>query len=268
MWICFLSGPAVTVARMSDHRAAYGLAADFDPFERIEADTLALAAVADGRFALPVAGCPGWSVADLVWHLLEVQQFWGTIVAGRVRDPAGIPRPDRPTDDAELLPPLRSATARLVEALRLADPDEPVWTWAARKDAGWVARHQVQEAAVHRWDAEQAAGRDVPLHPTAAADGVDEFLQISTPFPVEGAEPLGGRLQLMAVDVGLAWSIEEDAGGAVRCERTAAGDAAAVVSGSASDLLLYLYRRRPTTALEVAGDVDVAERFAQRNSTD
>jgi uncharacterized protein (TIGR03083 family) len=204
---------------MSDHRAAYGLAADFDPFERIEADTLALAAAADGRFALPVAGCPGWSVADLVWHLLEVQQFWGTIVAGRMRDPADVPRPTRPGDDAELLPRLRSGAARLVEALRSADPDEPVWTWAARKDAGFVVRHQVQEAAVHRWDAEQAAGRDVPLHPAAAADGVDEFLQISTPFRVEGAEPLGGRLELVAVDVGLAWTVEEGAGGAVRCGR-------------------------------------------------
>lgn len=268
MSISSLSVPAVTVARMSDHRAAYGLAADFDPFERIEADTLALAAAADGRFALPVAGCPGWSVADLAWHLLEVQQFWGTIVAGRMRDPADAPRPTRPAADAELLPRLRSGAAKLVEALRSADPDEPVWTWAARKDAGWVVRHQVQEAAVHRWDAEQAAGRDVPLHPAAAADGVDEFLQISTPFPVEGAEPLGGRLQLMAVDVGLAWTIEEDAGGAVRCERTAAGDAAAVVRGSASDLLLYLYRRRPATALETTGDIGVAERFARRNSTD
>jgi uncharacterized protein (TIGR03083 family) len=253
---------------MSDHRAAYGLAADFDPFERIEADTLSLAAAAEGGFALPVTGCPGWSVADLVWHVLEVQQFWGAIVAGRIQDPAEVHHPVRPADDAELLPRLRAGAATLVEALRSADPDEPVWTWAARKDAGFVVRHQVQEAAVHRWDAEQTAGRDVPLHPAAAADGVDEFLQVSTPFRVEGAEPIGGRLQLVADDVGLAWTVEEDAGGTVRCERTVAGDAASVVRGSASDLLLYLYRRRPAAALEVAGDVGVAERFALRNATD
>jgi uncharacterized protein (TIGR03083 family) len=252
---------------MSDNRAAYGLATDFDPFERIQADTLGLAAAADGRFSLPVAGCPGWSVADLVWHVLEVQQFWGAIVAGRVQDPAAVPDPVRP-ENAELLPRLRAGAARLVEALRSADPEEPVWTWAARKDAGFVVRHQVQEAAVHRWDAEWAAGRDVPLHAAAAADGVDEFLQVSTPLRVDGAEPLGGRLQLVAVDVGLAWTVDEDGDGAVRCERTAAGDAASIVRGSASDLLLYLYRRRPAAALEVTGDIDVAGRFAVRNSTD
>jgi hypothetical protein len=82
---------------MSDHRAAYGLAADFDPFERIEADTRALAAAADRRFALPVAGCPGWSVADLVWHLLEVQQFWAAIVAGASALPSGSPGGTRRT---------------------------------------------------------------------------------------------------------------------------------------------------------------------------
>jgi hypothetical protein len=41
-----------------------------------------------------------------------------------------------------------------------------------------------------------------------------------------------------------------------------------VLTAAASDLLLYLYRRRPAAALEVAGDVGVAERFARRNSTD
>jgi uncharacterized protein (TIGR03083 family) len=248
---------------MSDHRAAYGLAADFDPFERIEADTRALAAAADGRFAQPVAGCPGWSVADLVWHLLEVQQFWGTIVAGRMRDPAGIPRPDRPTDDAELLPRLRSGAADLVEALRSADPDEPVWTWAARKDAGFVVRHQVQEAAVHRWDAEQAAARDVPLHPAAAADGVDEFLSVEVPTNGGWPHP-PATVALVATDVpGSGWRVAlTEAGGTLSTgTRTADPTADAVLSGTAGDLVLALYGRRKVDVLSVTGDPEVARRF-------
>ncbi|MCP4967824.1 MAG: hypothetical protein GY926_21640, partial [bacterium] len=37
--------------------------------------------------AAPVPSCPGWSAADLTWHLLEVQYFWASIVADLLRTP-------------------------------------------------------------------------------------------------------------------------------------------------------------------------------------
>ncbi len=41
-----------------------------------------------------VEHCPGWSVADLVWHLTEVHWFWGTIVEERLdAPPARVPAP-------------------------------------------------------------------------------------------------------------------------------------------------------------------------------
>jgi uncharacterized protein (TIGR03083 family) len=255
---------------MSDHAAAYGLVTEFDPFARIEADTFALADAAEGRLAEPVPTCPGWSVADLLWHLQEVQRFWAAVVAGRVQDPTEGPEAVRPADDAELVPGLRSGVAQIVSALRSAGPHEPCWTWSSRKDAGFVVRHQVHEAAVHRWDCEHAAGRETPLDPAAAADGVEEFLRVSTPFPLEDAAPLGGRLELVATDVGLRWAVEEDDAGVAHWRRLTAPatDAAAVLRGSAADLLLYLYKRRRAGELDVTGDRDVAERFAQRTSTD
>lgn len=251
------------------HREAYGLVTDFDPLHRIETDTLALADAAEQHLEAPVAGCPGWTVADLVRHVLEVQHFWGAVVAGRVQDPAEVAGPARP-EDAHLVPELRAGVARLVAALRGADPTEPVYTWAPRKDAGFVVRHQVQEAAVHRWDAETAAGRDVPLDPAAATDGIEEFLQYSTPHRAQDAQPLGGALVLAAVDTGLGWSVEEDDDGALswhRIERGADEYTAVLLSATASDLLLYLYRRRGAADLSVTGDVAVAERFALRNPT-
>jgi uncharacterized protein (TIGR03083 family) len=260
------------------YRAAYGLASEFDPFCRIEADTLALADAAEGHLAFPVPSCPGWSVADLVWHLLEVQHFWGAIVAGRVQDPATVPDAARP-DDARLVPRLRAGVTGLVESLRGAEPGEPVYSWAARRDAGFVVRHQVQEAAVHRWDAEQAAGRESSIDAVAATDAVEEFLEVSTPFRVKGAAPVGGTLQLVAVDTGFRWQAGEDEEGGARWQRLAGagadhgdgadgGEADAVIRAPASDLLLYLYRRRPAGALVVAGDLGVAERFALRTGTD
>jgi uncharacterized protein (TIGR03083 family) len=264
-----LSGARAIVRAVTDHAATYGLVRDFDPFARIEADTSLLADAAEGRLDAPVPSCPGWSVADLLWHLQVVQRFWAAVVGGRVLDPSEIPEALRPTDDAELVPGLRSGVAQLIAALQSAGPNEPCWTWSTRKDAGFVVRHQVHEAAVHRWDGEHAVGRETPLDQAAAADGVEEFLQFSTPFREEDAAPVGGRLVLVATDVGLRWAVEEDAAGTARWERiTEPGtDAAAVLQGPAADLLLYLHKRRPAAELDVAGDVRVAERFAQRNFT-
>ncbi|WP_433288623.1 maleylpyruvate isomerase family mycothiol-dependent enzyme [Pseudonocardia sp. CA-142604] len=255
---------------MIDHRSSYGLVTHFDPFLRIEADTLALADAAEGHLASPVPSCPGWSVADLVWHLLEVQQFWGTVVAEHVQDPATVPEAARPEEE-RLVPELRAGADRLVKSLRGAAPDEPVYTWAARSDAGFVVRHQVQEAAVHRWDAEQAVGRPQALDAAAATDAVEEFLEVSTPFRTKEAAPVGGTLELAAVDTGIRWAVGEDEHGTARWQRLTDGTDQrpdALIQASASDLLLYLYRRRPAGELPVTGDVAVAERFALRTGTD
>jgi uncharacterized protein (TIGR03083 family) len=257
-----------------DHRATFDLTTDFDPFHRVSADTHALADAADRDLAAPVAGCPGWTTADLVWHVLEVQYFWATVVGERLQDPSTYVEPPRPAD-ADLVPGLRKGVEHLVEVLRPVSPTEPVFTWASRKDAGWVVRHQVQEAAVHRWDAEQAVGVDAPLDATAATDGIEEFLRYSTPFRAKDAAPMGGSLLLEATDTGFRWLVQEDGDGVANWRRldpaepvTAATSSTAALSGSASDLLLFLYRRRSLGELGSIGDGAVAERFALRNPTD
>ena len=254
----------------ADHRTAYGLVVEFDPFHRIETDTLGLADAAADHLDAPVPSCPGWSVGEIVWHVLQVQRFWGTVVAERVQDPGEVAAAVRPAD-AELVPQLRIGVARLVTALRGAVPDEPVWTWAPRRDAAFVVRHQVQEAAVHRWDAEQAVGIDLPLDAAAATDAIEEFLEFSSPLRVEDATPAGGGLELVATDTGVRWAVQEDPLGAVRWRRLEGGASASpntVVRATASDLLLFLYRRRPAAALPITGEAAVAERFALRGATD
>ncbi len=51
-----------------------------------------------------------------------------------------------------------------------------MWTWSPQQDVAFVIRRVTQETAVHRVDAERAAGRDHRIDPELAADGVDEFL--------------------------------------------------------------------------------------------
>lgn len=48
--------------------------------EAIRRESERFYAIADGADpARHVAGCPAWDIADLVWHLGEVQWFWATV---------------------------------------------------------------------------------------------------------------------------------------------------------------------------------------------
>ena len=55
--------------------------------EAIRIHGLALADAAEGNFDTDVIKCPGWTVADLVWHVRGVHYFWGSIVDGLLADP-------------------------------------------------------------------------------------------------------------------------------------------------------------------------------------
>jgi uncharacterized protein (TIGR03083 family) len=123
-----------------------------------------------------VPSCPDWNVGDLARHLAGVHAFWTQIV-----DPEAVSN-DRPIDTIALVGLGREALQRMVDVLASADPQQHVWTWASQQDVAFVTRHQVQEAAVHRWDAQTAAGADVdPIAPDAAADAIDEFLILARP---------------------------------------------------------------------------------------
>jgi uncharacterized protein (TIGR03083 family) len=205
---------------------------------------VAAAAVLERGWAAPVPGCPGWRLADLVWHLAEVQNFWGWVVRTHAQDPSGYPQPARRPDD-ELLGYLAGRSAELETVLDGADPAEQVWTWAPRHDVAFVLRRQLHEAVVHTVDAEQVVGDVRPVPPGIGLDGLDEFLEVMVPGalpqgPPEGAHPV----VLSAVDV--------------PAERTLfAGTRPVPVArlvGTAGDLMLAAWRRLPVEVLTVEGD--------------
>jgi uncharacterized protein (TIGR03083 family) len=248
------------------HPAAAGL----DFAAEIALQSAAFAAAAEGNLAAPVQHCPGWTVADLVNHLTEVQWFWALVVEQLPSTPPEGEEPARPADD-ELLPRFRAGALHLDEVLRAADPAAHCWTWAPQQqDVGFVLRHQVQEAAVHRWDAEHAAGRDVTLSTAASVDAIEEFLtfSISTSagYQKQDGVPLAGAFVLAATDADAAWTISDDSQpGTMRFDRGAQPDLP-VLSGTASDLLLWLYRR---IELPVpAGATELIDRFHALGFTD
>jgi uncharacterized protein (TIGR03083 family) len=195
------------------------------------------------RLGVAVPSCPGWTLADLIAHLGEVQRFWAANV--RTANPAAAwPEEAPPMDGDDPAGWMRQSTAELLGALRAAADTDPCWTWWGNPaTAGAVARHQVQEAAVHRWDAENAAGAPTPLTAAVAHDGVAEFLTI-----VLGnrAELLPGTVLLRSTDTAGEWSAGFNP------------DRTAIVEATASDLVLALYRRVTWSGLTVSGDAELA----------
>jgi uncharacterized protein (TIGR03083 family) len=210
-----------------------------DFLDWIARESEAFAAVLEaGDLDARVPGCPEWALRDLAGHLGRVQRFWAAVV--RVGADTKPPRPEihPPADAPGLAAWMRASTQDLLGALRTTDPATPAWVWwRDDRTVGAIARHQVQEAAVHRWDAQSAVGPPQPLEQPVADDGVEEFVwiarQLRDPAP----------LTLTLTDAG---------------REIAASDEPSVVtvSASASDLVLLLHGRISTDDVRVEGDRD------------
>ncbi len=205
-----------------------------------------------------VASCPGWTIADLLWHLTEVHDFWRTIVAERLSDWKSYTQPPRPVDEG-LAGMYRRGRNALLTTLAEADPATPVWTWSDDKTAAFVIRRMAQETAVHLWDATEAAGMVNPLEAVLASDGIDEFLGHFLSDVTENAAAVAGSVHLHCADVSGEWTVRESDDGFVVAREHSKGDCA--IRGAASDILLALWRRVPLSRCDVVGDADVAARF-------
>ncbi|MBG0563595.1 maleylpyruvate isomerase family mycothiol-dependent enzyme [Actinoplanes aureus] len=227
-------------------------------------------AAAAGDLTARVPGCPDWSVHDLVAHLGAVQRFWAVTVA--LGDDSGPPSAEQRGDrepHGDLLEWFEESTRAMVTALRAAGPEAPSWAWwgtsGAPLTAGAVARHQVQEAAVHAYDAQDALGKPEPLPAAVAVDGVAEFLSVG--LGSLGAWPhRPARVQFQAIE-GPSWTLDLSPAGAT-ADPAASGEPVTRIQGTASDLVLALYRRIPLEDVRVDGDRSVAEQLREWSKAD
>src|SRR6188508_1800461 len=84
--------------------------------------------LADSDPAAPVPTCAGWTAADLLWHLGEVQHSWGTIVHDRLTEWEQYQQPARPDSYEGLLWFFHDASHLLIDALATTSDDVPVWS--------------------------------------------------------------------------------------------------------------------------------------------
>jgi uncharacterized protein (TIGR03083 family) len=232
--------------------------------ERIAEDSAALAEAARKDLEAPVPSCPDWKMGDLVHHTGWVHRHKTWIVRDLRTDNSGWSHDREPSED-ELIEWFEAGAQELLSVLGAADPSARAWNWSHEPDvvAFWP-RRMAHETSVHRWDAQAAIGAPAPIDSDLAADGVDEFLYVFVPAsPGEAHEQSGaqpeGSVHLHRTDGDGEWFISAGDGAIAVTKEHAKGDVA--VRGSASDLVLMLWRRIPPDGLESFGARSVLDGF-------
>ena len=171
---------------------------------------------------LAVPQYPEWTLADLAAHTGSIHartvEICRTLPTERISSPK-LPEGRDPADWFE-----ETLEAMLV-ALEETEPETPVWGFGPDPTIGFWERRMTIETGVHRWDAEQATGRNEPLTLHVARSGLEEFSDMWLPFL--GDVP---TLRVTATDLGESWVYGED-------------EAELEVEGTASDLYLALVAR-------------------------
>lgn len=232
----------------------------------------------------PVPTCPDWDADDLLWHLADVQWFWGTILTRDLRtheQVEALDRPRRPGDRAGLLMHFDQSTEALQQACEREVGDQERWMWAfdpALHTVDYIRRRQAHEALMHRVDAELTAGAPIAsVDADLASDGVDEILTVMFAGAPDGSTftPDDGRvLRIVAEDTDDVWLVQlgrlagQEPGSKepfdeISLQVVTEGVSSATISGLAADLDLWLWGRPSATPLESTGDEQTLTMFGE-----
>ena len=220
----------------------------------LRSDATRMLGLAPRDLQAPVPPCPGWTAGDALLHTGEVYSH----KVACMRRPDGPPSREDwdqgPAEDEDAAGWFRQRLDELLEELESRGPDAPCYTWHEdHRTTGFWYRRMAQETAVHRVDVESAFSDVTPVDQALALDGIDEVLDWFLVY--QHADEVGphapGRGTVAVRTGDHIWRItltpEE-----VELSREP-GSADAVVSGEPSELLLWLWGRRPDTAVSREG---------------
>jgi uncharacterized protein (TIGR03083 family) len=218
--------------------------------------------VAGAELTAQVPSCPDWTVADLITHVGAV--YLHKVECMRLgTHPEPWPPPGLETEDPRAL--LERGYAALAAEFATREPESSAFTWyGPDQTVGFWIRRMAQETAIHRVDAELAAGESIaPIPADLANDGVDEFLVAFVEYgakkwPDEYTEilaPADGRtVRLETPDS--AWLVRPTPE-SIEVRMSDVDNADAVVRAAPMDLLLWLWSRGKGEGVTVEGDPEL-----------
>ncbi|MEE6135203.1 maleylpyruvate isomerase family mycothiol-dependent enzyme [Mycobacterium sp. 050128] len=212
-----------------------------------------IAAMASGDVGVPT--CPEWTLRDLVGHVGGAHRWVSTCVTGGLEAQQRL-LPLPPDDVNQLSGWFGESVDRLRAALSSVAADELVWTPLKGPQASrWWRRKAALEAAIHRWDADNATHpAPEPLAAALALDGIAEFTEEFLPLMVQAAPAAPvPSIRLCPNDIDICFDVPlmTSPDGAVP------GRSGTELSGSASDLLLWIWNRIGADNVVVVGDAAI-----------
>jgi uncharacterized protein (TIGR03083 family) len=209
-----------------------------------------------------VPSCPLWSVSDLLGHIGRLHRWVAQITVDHATERGSHWSETEPPPDDERIDWFAAGVPLLADALANAGPDLSLWSWTSDETSGFWARRQANETAMHRFDAQLAAGETTPIERVLAVDGINELFDLIPFWPLaDRVRGAGERLHFHCTDGDGEWLARLSGDGLVVTREHAKGDVAA--RGTASDLLLFLYGRAEADSLDIFGDAALLARWRE-----
>lgn len=173
---------------------------------------------------------PGWTLADLASHTASIHGRTVLICQQLPQERISAPRLPEGKNPIDWYD---ETLEDMLAALRDMEPGTRVWGFGPDPTLGFWETRMVIETGIHRWDAEQAVGRDEKLTDHVARSGLDEF-------PIMWHPHMGDlpTLEVSATDLERSWVYGE-------------GEAEHQVQGTGSDIYLRLVSRPSEVELPV-----------------
>jgi len=240
----------------------HGAVVDYIAYLR--ADAARLRQLAARQLELAIPSWPGWTVGDLIDHVAGVYaQKTAYIRMGNSPEPR--PAMEWAGFGSDPLARYDRMLAELLTELERHAPDDPATTgYPPDQTVGFLMRRTAHETAVHRVDVELAVGHHTAVAAPLAEDGVDELLTVFLGWNLTNMVARGGTEAVpalkeadgRAIQITAAqrtWTVRPTPDG-VQVQPEGTPEAAATVTGSPSEVLLWLWNRRGDEAVTITGD--------------
>jgi uncharacterized protein (TIGR03083 family) len=219
--------------------------------ELVDRDTDRLIAMGERGLKAEVPSCPGWDVAEVVWHVATVYEHKVRVMADNAWPDPWPPKWEF-ADDEEIAF-LRSARSRLFEEFARHDIDEQTTTFGEDSTIGFWVRRMACEIAIHRYDGELAHDDTTPIDADIALDGIDEFLRVMLSRDWRGKTEHPVDADVAVESGGIRWR-GRITSGEVAFAPGSREPAAFTISGEPEAVFLWLWGRVGDDRVRLDGD--------------